>query len=73
MIPVLDLTCQPFIDLLDSVREYEVFDQVPAVILCTLGLEPGLPRSSRSLASVATTYPALRLTRQLAGDLSQHF
>ena len=56
-------------DRLDSVREYEVSDIVPVVALCTFGLEPGLPRSSHSLASAITTCPALRLARQLADEL----
>ena len=60
-------------DLLGSVREDEVSDLVPAVTLYTFGIEPGLSRSSHSLASVATTYSALRLTRQLVDDLLSSF
>ena len=37
--------------------------------LCTVGPVNGLARSSYSLASVATAYPALRLTRQLTAHL----
>ena len=60
-------------DLLNSVQEEEMSDLVFSAKLCTCGPANGLSRSSHSLASAATTQPALPLTKKLAEDLLRPF
>ena len=60
-------------DILDSVPEKELSVFVVEAASCTFGLVNGLARSYYSLASVATAYPALHLTRQLTTQLLHPF
>jgi hypothetical protein len=60
-------------DILAFVPEKESSVFMVDATLCTLGIGNGLARSSYSLASAATAYPSLRLTRQLSTQLLHLF
>ena len=60
-------------DLLHAMYGERVSDLISSATLCTVGPVAGLSRASRSLGSVATITPALRLTQQMAETVLMQF